>query len=183
MAVYQVPQFLDKGDKVFFGMNFLQLLITMFGFGLSYLVFFITDYLLKFIFPGGGFNFLSLVPSLPIFLIFAYVGMGQFNGRDTYLYSVKFFANFLSNRNYIYQRKADLSDLEAKFGSLNYAQKEKELQLKYQKKLDDQKHDYLTGSVSKKTEFIKDLGRTIDTNYINTSANLVKQQQKLQKKQ
>jgi hypothetical protein len=188
MAMYQIPQFLDEGDKVFFGMNFIQLGIFMVGFFMSYIAFAVTNQIIKIFLLSIGeqapeTSLLALVPAVPFALLFLYLSMGKFNGRDTYTYGPKFFRSLVKNPKMVYQHRADLSDLEVKFGALTYAEKERDLLARYQSSLDAEKKSYLTSDASTKAEFIRNLGSNLDDNYINTSVNLIKQSEDAQRKQ
>ena len=164
MAMYQIPQFLDSGDKVFFAFNFIQLIFFIIGFMLSMAVF----YLITAIFPAVGIY--AIIPAVPIFFSFLYVAAGKFNGRDTYLYAVKFIQTLITNPKKTYKHIADLTDLQSKFGSLDLKTKLKEFEENYQKKLVLSSKGYLDGDINNKTKFIKQLGNNLDANYINTSA-------------
>jgi hypothetical protein len=177
MAMYQIPQFLDSGDKVFFSFNFIQLIYLLVGFFLTMG----TYYLTSFLFPALGIY--AIVPAVPFFFAFLYLAAGKFNGRDTYLYVGKFIKIFSTSPKLTYQHVADLSDLHDKFGSLDITTKIKEFDLKYQKLKESNEKEISLGSVDKKTEFIKNLGANLDANYINTSAYIADKDAKLKERQ
>jgi PrgI family protein len=188
MAMYQIPQFLDQGDKVFFGMNFIQLIIFLVGFMLTYATYTIFNGIFKFFLeslgqPSPEYVIFAFIPAIPLGLMTFYLCLGKFNGRDTYTYGAKFFKSLIRNPKIVYRRRADLSDLEAKFGSLNLKEKEKELEERYQALIVSNKRSYATADNNTKAEFIRNLGSELDDNYVNTSINLVKQSQDIAKKQ
>lgn len=177
MAMYQIPQFLDSGDKIFFAFNFIQLIFFIIGFFLSL----ITYYFISFLFPNIGIY--AVVPAVPFFFSFLYLAAGKFNGRDTYLYIGKFIKLFLTSPKLTYAHVADLSDLYEKFGSLDYENKAKELEARYSDATEAKAKSYLTGTTDSKTQFIKDLGSNLDANYINTSALIAEKDAKLAQRQ
>ena len=177
MAMYQIPQFLDSGDKVFFAFNFIQLIFFVTGFMLSMGIF----YLISGLFPAVGIY--AVIPTVPIFFSFLYVAAGKFNGRDTYLYAVKFLQTLVTNPKKTYKHVADLSDLQSKFGSLDLTTKLKEFEENYQKKLILSSKGYLDNDVNNKAKFIKQLGNNLDANYINTSAYIAEKDAVLKKRQ
>jgi hypothetical protein len=177
MAMYQIPQFLDSGDKVFFSFNFIQLIYLLLGFFISVGIF----YFVSFLFPSIGIY--AIVPAVPSFFGFLYLAAGRFNGRDTYLYVGKFIKIFTSSSRLTFQHIADLSDLEQKFGSLDLDTKVKEFDAKYATLTEAKAKDMALGTTDKKTEYIKQLGSNLDANYINTSAYIADKDAKLKERQ
>lgn len=175
--MYQIPQFLDSGDKVFFSLNFIQLIYLLVGFFMALGVF----YICQFIFPGLGVY--SLVPAAPFFLTFLYLAIGKFNGRDTYLYVGKFLKLFTTSSRQTYQHVADLTDLYQKFGSLDIATKMKEFDARFETIKLQKERELSMGTIEKKTQYIKELGSSLDANYINTSAYIADKDAKLQARQ
>jgi hypothetical protein len=177
MAMYQIPQFLDSGDKVFFSFNFVQLIYLLIGFFSALGVY----YLVTFIFPAIGIY--AIVPAIPFFFSFLYLAAGKFNGRDTHLYIGKFIKLFTSSPKLTYSHIADLTDLYEKFGSLDIAAKTKEFEARYEKIKAQNLSDQSMGTNEKKTQYIKELGSNLDQNYINTSALIAEKDAKLQDRQ
>ena len=177
MAMYQIPQFLDSGDKVFFSFNFIQLIYLLVGFFSAFAVY--TVVLL--IFPGIGLY--AIIPAIPFFFSFMYLAAGKFNGRDTHLYIGKFIRLFTTSPKLTYAHVADLTDLYEKFGSLDLATKTKEFDAKYEKIKAQKLNDASMGTTEKKTQYIKQLGSNLDANYINTSALIAEKDAKLQDRQ
>ena len=175
--MYQIPQFLDSGDKVFFSFNFIQLIYLLVGFFSAFAVY--TVVLL--IFPGIGLY--AIIPAIPFFFSFMYLAAGKFNGRDTHLYIGKFIRLFTTSPKLTYAHVADLTDLYEKFGSLDLATKTKEFDAKYEKIKAQKLNDASMGTTEKKTQYIKQLGSNLDANYINTSALIAEKDAKLQDRQ
>jgi hypothetical protein len=177
MAMYQIPQFLDSGDKIFFSFNFVQLLFFLFGFFLSLIVYYVV------IFLAPGLGLYAIVPAVPFFFSFLYLAAGKFNGRDTYLYIGKFIKLFTTSPRMTYAHVANLNDLYDKFGALDYETKAKELEARYASDVQAKAKSYLTGNADSKTQFIKKLGSNLDANYINTSALIAEKDARLQERQ
>jgi hypothetical protein len=177
MAMYQIPQFLDSGDKVFFSLNFIQLIYLLVGFFSGIGVF----YFVQFLFPALGIY--AIVPAIPFFLVFLYLSIGRFNGRDTYLYVGKFIKLFTTSPHLTYEHQADLTDLYEKFGSLDIDTKLKEFDARYETIKTQKEKEMSIGTVERKTQYIKELGSNLDANYINTSAYIAEKDAKLKSRQ
>ncbi len=112
MASYQIPQFLDAGDKILGPLNLRQFGYAM-GFGfVTFLVFQISFAFL----PGAG--WFNLLPAAPFAFLGAYLALGKYNSRDAEIYV---FAAILYNvkpRKLIYTRVPDLYDLEEKLSTV-----------------------------------------------------------------
>ena len=80
MPSYQIPQFLDSGDKIFMGMNVRQFAYALVGFFISVVIF-------NVFFPAVG-NY-SFVLVAPVALLSAYIALGKYNGRDSVIYIFK----------------------------------------------------------------------------------------------
>jgi hypothetical protein len=112
MASYQIPQFLDSGDKILGPLNLRQFGYAM-GFGFATFAVFQISFA---IFPGAG--WFNLVPASPFALLGAYLSFGKYNSRDAEIYV---FAAILFNvkpRRLIYTRVPDLYDLEEKLSGV-----------------------------------------------------------------
>jgi hypothetical protein len=177
MAMYQIPQFLDSGDKVFFSLNFIQLIYLLVGFFSSIGIF----YFIQFLFPALGIY--SIIPAIPFFIVFLYLAIGRFNGRDTYLYVGKFIRLFTTSPHLVYTHQADLTDLYEKFGSLDIETKLKEFDARYETIKIQKEKEMSIGTVERKTQYIKELGSNLDANYINTSAYIAEKDAKLKSRQ
>ncbi len=175
--MYQIPQFLDSGDKVFFSLPFIQLIYLLVGFFSAIGVY----YFVLFLFPALGIY--GIIPAIPFFLVFLYLAIGRFNGRDTYLYVGKFIKLFTTSPHMTYTHQADLSDLFEKFGSLDIYLKMKEFDARYEKISAQKAKELSMGTVERKTQYIKELGSNLDANYINTSAYIAEKDAKLKTRQ
>ncbi len=114
MASYQIPQFLDSGDKIIFGMNLRQ-----FGYALgaaltSVLIFSLVNQ------ASPGVGFYAIIPCLPVIGVGAYLALGRFNGRDSEIYVLKFLLYNTKPKAMVYTRFPVLDDLNDKLATLNY---------------------------------------------------------------
>ena len=112
MASYQIPQFLDSGDKILGPLNLRQFGYAM-GFGFATFAVFQICFALV---PSAG--WFNLVPAAPFALLGAYLSFGKYNSRDAEIYV---FAAILFNikpRKLIYTRVPDLYDLEERLSAV-----------------------------------------------------------------
>ena len=115
MASYQVPQFLDSGDKIFLSMNIRQFGYALVGFFATLGVYSIFNR----IFPTfGPYN---MFWGAPLMLLALYLALGRFNGRDTEVYVFKSIIFFTKPRVMRYQKDPDFSDINAKLKELTEA--------------------------------------------------------------
>jgi hypothetical protein len=113
MASYQVPQFLDSGDKIFLTMNIRQFAYFMTGLGVGILFYNIFLALI----PGIGIWALFFtVPALPFF----YLALAQYNGRDSEVYLLKLILYVTKPRRMVFTKAIDNSDLDAKANEWTY---------------------------------------------------------------
>lgn len=112
MPVYQVPQFLDSGDKILGPLNVRQFAYALGGFFLSFVVFTIINSLA----PLGVF---SLLLVSPIAGLAAYLALGKYNGRDSEVYVLKYFLFIKKPRNLIFKRQPNIEDLKIRERSLS----------------------------------------------------------------
>jgi PrgI family protein len=157
MASYQVPQFLDSGEKILLNMNIRQFAYGLVGFlictGIYYGI-------------NGFINigFYALIPVLPLAIVFAYLALGKYNGRDSEVYILKAIIYFTKPRILKFKRMPDTSDLDEKLKEWTY---EKVLS-RWNKDLDNQ-NDYNgtnTGlsadSENSKISRIRNLSKQVD---------------------
>ncbi|GAB4146615.1 MAG: hypothetical protein OHK0017_07310 [Patescibacteria group bacterium] len=127
MASYQIPQFLDSGDKIFLSMNLRQ-----FGYAIGFSMLSFAIYQICYsIFPGG--SFYNLIPAAPSFLLGMYLSFGKYNSRDSEIYVLQAILYVVKPRKLVYVRQAEIYDLEEKLASItasNIAQRMKERTLK-----------------------------------------------------
>jgi hypothetical protein len=113
MPSYQIPQFLDSGEKIFLSLNIRQFAYLLAGFGLGVLLYSIFSG----IFPSlGAFNLIFCFPCLP----FAYLAFGKFNGRDSEVYVFKSFLYYTKPRLMKFHKQIDYSDLDSKMSEWTF---------------------------------------------------------------
>jgi len=108
MASYQIPQFLDSGDKIFGPMNIRQLAYMLGGFLLSVLIYSVVGSAV----PGIGPY--AAIPAAPTMLLAAFLALGRYNGRDSEVYVLKIIIYFTKPRLMKYRRQPEYRDIEAK---------------------------------------------------------------------
>jgi hypothetical protein len=165
MSAYQVPQFLDSGDKILFGMNLRQFGYALGGFLFGMLLFSVTGSLL----PRAG--VFAWVPSIPVFLMAAYLAFGRFNGRDSDIYVIKIALFFILPKQMTYQRMPYTDDLTEKMNEWTYDKISKRWQAGTSQKKSDSENEYsqfTTLQNDEKVEKIKRLGKSIDQNVLNS---------------
>ena len=115
MPVYQIPQFLDSGDKILGPMNVRQFGYALAGGALSFVVYAIVGGLI----PGLG--IFAFLPSTPIMGLFAFLALGKYNGRDSEIYVLKFILFLQKPKQYKFRRGADaMAELDRKASKLTY---------------------------------------------------------------
>jgi PrgI family protein len=114
VASYQIPQFLDSGDKIIFGMNLRQ-----FGYALGAALISVAIFtLVNQASPGIGFY--AIIPCLPFIGVGSYLALGRFNGRDSEIYVLKFLLYNTKPKSMVYTRFPVIDDLNDKLATLNY---------------------------------------------------------------
>jgi hypothetical protein len=106
MASYQVPQFLDSGEKILGPMNIRQLGYFLFGFGVSTLIYSLVQYIIT------GIGAYAAIPTLPVLAIFGYLAIGKYNGRDSEVYVFKMFIYLTKPRLMKFKRQPDYNEIE-----------------------------------------------------------------------
>ena len=175
MASYQIPQFLDSGDKIFLGMNIRQFAYALVGFMLCVLIF-------NVLFPSIG-NF-SFVPVAPLGLFFFYLCLGKYNGRDAEIYIFKVIIFASKPRFMKYTRDYDLSEIYTKLYNNTYSKVLAELdgRVAIQKYVSqDPLATFSTQDSDVKAETIKKLGRNLDQKMINVGKTVVSQEVKIER--
>lgn len=164
MSSYQVPQFLDSGDKILGPLNLRQFGYALGGFMISMITFSLTNTL----FPGLG--ALAWAPAVPVALLATYLALGKFNGRDSDIYVYKFVLFVLKSRFMTYQRHPYVDDL---YDILNDWTQSKIL-ARWQSALTQKslisQNEFLTfseGDKISKAAKIRRLGQSIDSGVVN----------------
>jgi len=112
MQAYQVPQFLDSGNRILGPLTLWQLIYAMVGGTICFVIFNFFSALI----PGIG--IFALLPVAPVAGITAYLALGKYNGRDADIYVLKMIVHFVRPRRMTYSRKPDLSDIDEQIREL-----------------------------------------------------------------
>ncbi len=155
MQVYQVPQFLDSGNKILGPLTVFQLIYAMVGGGICFLIFnFLTA-----LAPNLG--IFALIPISPIAALTAYLAIGKYNGRDADIYVLKMILHIVKPRRMTYVRQPDLSELDDQIKELT---PEKILERWREKRMMEQGEDiFRRQDTEYKISVIKDLANSIET--------------------
>ncbi len=155
MQVYQVPQFLDSGNKILGPLTVFQLIYAMVGGGICFLIFnFLTA-----LAPNLG--IFALIPISPIAALTAYLAIGKYNGRDADIYVLKMILHIVKPRRMTYVRQPDLSELDDQIKELT---PEKILERWREKRMMEQGEDiFRRQDTEYKISVIKNLSNSIET--------------------
>lgn len=176
MASYQVPQFLDSGDKILGPLNVRQFGYALGGFLLSVILYTVTQRL----YPLSG--WFAILPAVPVALLATFLALGKYNGRDTDVYALKFILFFLKPRIMAYRRLPYVEDLDSKLNDwtesaiLNRWQKRLLDEVKNQK---NTVQEFKQASTKEKIQKIKNISDLVDTNTLNTLAEVKRQEEML----
>jgi len=180
MAVYQVPQFLDSGDKIVFGMTVWQLLYAMVGFFISIGLFSLVTNALPWL------GIWSFVPVIPVAALALFLALGKFNGRDSDIYVLKFILMLAKPRRLVYKRQPDNLDLDTQLAKLTPKVIEKEWESRLQANLADDSNplsDFRDIESERKAEIIRQMGSTLDDTLYNTLQSVSRKQLQVEAKQ
>jgi PrgI family protein len=174
MPSYQIPQFLDSGDKIFMGMNVRQFAYALLGFFICVLIF-------NLFFPAiGNYSFIIVAP---VALLTAYISLGKYNGRDSEIYIFKSIIYVTKTRRMKYARDVDFSEMNFQLSQLRYEVKNKELENRLvsdKQILNDPLTEFKKTNSIGKTRTIKDLGRSLDNQFFNNAKEVVSKELKIQ---
>jgi hypothetical protein len=124
MPSYQVPQFLDSGDKIIGPLNLRQFAYALIG---GLLVFGLYSYLL----PITG-TIWSIVIAFFPGLLLTLLAIGKFNGRDAEIYMYALIAYLRKKRTLMYKKVAQNEDLDDRLGKLTFTYLSDTLDRRYQ---------------------------------------------------
>ena len=114
MPSYQIPQFLDSGEKIFLNLNIRQFAYALAGGGIGVALFYGIGQ--QFLPQLGWFNLVFCLPSIP----FIYLAIGKYNGRDSEVYVFKSIIYFLKPRLMKFSKQPDNSDLDKRMSEWTY---------------------------------------------------------------
>lgn len=152
---YQVPQFLDSGDKIVFSLNLRQFAYAFVG---SFIAI-------------GIFNVFSstsivvgLIAAAPIAVFVAFLAFGKFNGRDSEIYLFKFIENLRKKNSLTYAKKAQTPLLDQRLNKLNFTSLNSELEKRYAQmvKANAQQSEFHNLPIAEKIARIRTVSNTID---------------------
>ena len=175
MPSYQIPQFLDSGDKIFLGMNVRQFAYALAGFFICVIIF-------NLFFPAV--NNYAFVFVAPVALLTAYISLGKYNGRDSEIYIFKSIIFFTKPRKHKYARDMDMIDINYQLSQLTFEVKNKELDKRLidnTKTLNDPLANFRQQNSTDKANKIKQLGKKLDIQYFNSTKDVISKEIKIQR--
>lgn len=176
MSTYQIPQFLDSGDKILLGMNLRQFGYAL-GFGLTSVLVYS---LLNSSIPGIGPY--AIVPCIPLIGIGSYFALGKYNGRDSEIYVLKFFLYNTKPKTMVYARQPSVDDLNQELASLNYQSVLKKWTDRIANDKAKEKNSFMdfgTQEVDEKIRKIQSLKKIVDENPLNAIQSVMAKEQEL----
>lgn len=180
MASYQIPQFLDSGDKIIGPLNMRQFGYALGGFMICALIFTTVSSAL----PGIGVY--AAIFCAPIAALTLYLAFGKFNGRDSEIYILKFIIFNSKPKQMVYTRVpevADLDDRMAEWSSDKIAKRWSDA-VSNQKALDGNEYLSFTSNASdQKARKIRQLGDNIDMTVTNSMAEVQRRQMEIEQKE
>jgi hypothetical protein len=180
MASYQIPQFLDSGDKILGPLNMRQFGYALGGFMVSAIIFTLAQSLV----PGA--QFYAIIPCIPIVGLAAYLALGRYNGRDSEIYVLKYIIFNSKPKWMVYARVPDVQDLNEKLNDYTTDKITKRWTDELGKQKAIKGNEFLTFNNQdslKKASQIRALGNTIDLSTTNTMAEVYAGEAQIQAKE
>lgn len=152
---YQVPQFLDSGDKIIGPLNLRQFAYAFVGAFISFGLFNLF---------GQGSVVLGLFAAAPVAIFVAFLAFGKFNGRDSEIYLFKFIENLRKKNTLTYAKKAQTPLLDMRLSKLTFANLNSELEKRYAQmvKANQQQSEFRNLPIAEKIARIRNVSTTID---------------------
>lgn len=169
MASYQIPQFLDSGDKILGPLNMRQFGYALGGFMLTAILY----TLLQEVIPG--IQIYAIIPIFPVIAIAAYLAIGRYNGRDSEIYVLKFIIYNAKPKQMVYTRVPDVTDLNQKMSEWTSEKILKRWDDELKMKDAIKNNQYLTfdkADSEEKAKKVRNLGNIIDLSRTNTMTRL-----------
>lgn len=179
MSSYQVPQFLDSGDKILGPLNLRQFFYVLVTFLICVVIFTITASIL----PIGGY---AVIPAIPVLLFGLYLAMGKYNGRDSEIYILKLLKSSFKPKKMIYVRQPFLDDLNKRAFEWSAPQIEARWAKSIAEITEDEKDTYSNfkkDEAEKKAMMIRELGGYIDIGLYNSLSEIKKRELEIDFKQ
>ena len=170
MASFQIPQFLDAGDKIIGPLGFRQFGWALGGFLVAVFIY----QIVILISPQAG--WVGFIPASPPIILVAYMALGKFNGRDADIYVGKYIIFSVKQKRLTYVRSPFVQDLNSTLADLTPEKIKKrwEKQVTAQKVAStDKLHEFTKKGSAEKAELIRDIGGNVDYGNI-TALNQVK---------
>ena len=180
MASYQIPQFLDSGDKILGPLNMRQFGYGLGGFMISAIIFTFMQNLI----PGA--SLYAVVPCLPIVALAAYLALGKYNGRDSEIYVLKYILFNSKPKAMVYTRVPNNDDLNARISDWTVDKITKRWTGVVANEKAIKGNEFLTFNNQnslKKADEIRRLGNTIDLSTTNTMAEVYAGESEIQAKE
>lgn len=180
MASYQIPQFLDSGDKIIGPLNMRQFGYALGGFMICSLIFTTAQSLL----PGIG-NY-AIIACLPIAGLAGYLALGKFNGRDSEIYVLKYFLYNNKPKQMVYARVPEVTDLNLKLADWSSDKISKRWSENLAKKKAGEANEYLgfgDEKTDQKIRQIRQLGENVDLSLVNSLAEIQARQMEIEQKE
>jgi hypothetical protein len=180
MASYQIPQFLDSGDKILGPLNIRQFAYALGGFFICVLIFTLTQS------AAPEIGFYAILPALPVAGLTAYIALGKYNGRDSEIYILKFILFNLKPRVMMYRRVPEITDLNEQEAMLTYDKIIQEWNGRVNKLKsmeDNELKGFSSMNASERARKIREIGTQMDMGFYNTIRSVQQGQLKLAEKQ
>jgi hypothetical protein len=180
MASYQIPQFLDSGDKILGPLNMRQFGYGLGGFLASALIFTTMQNLI----PGA--QFYAVLPCLPIVGLSAYLALGKFNGRDSEIYVLKYIIFNSKPKQMVYTRVPDMHDLDERLNEWTFDKINKKWTDEVNRQKAVKGNEFLTFNQQdseQKAAGIRNLANELDQSVTNTLAEVFERENEIKAKE
>ena len=160
MASYSVPQFLDSGESIVFGLNMRQLGYAFGGFLISSVIFSLATPIL------GTWG--TLIPIFPVMGLALYLAFGKYNGRASEIYILKMVIYNTKPRQLVYCRVPEIEDLNKQLLELTQDKIMARWRLAVSQKIDIEEEHDVNDTLSAQARKIRQLASIIDKTTTNT---------------
>lgn len=174
MPSYQVPQFLDSGDKILWTLSVRQFAYALIG-GLTA---FISIQILQ--------KIIGFIPALiivaPFVFLMAFIAIGKYNGRDAEIYVFKFIEYLKKQKNLMFRRVPYSPELDKRLSHLNYNYLSNTLDRRLQDKLQENqfRNHFSAQPALAKIATIKSLSQKLEKESVNEMVSIQQLEQQNQ---
>ena len=174
MASYSVPQFLDSGESIVFGLNMRQLGYAFGGFLISSVIFSVATPVIG---PFG-----SIFPIAPVAALALYLAFGRYNGRPSEVYVLKMILFNTKPRALVYCRVPETQDLSKQLTELTQDKILNRWKTALSQKIDvvDQQENDLLSAQARR---IRQIANIIDTTSTNSLSKVKEGQMIIEQKE